>query len=68
MSEMVKIHLVVRRPPSEGDKSVRVEVPALPRVGDHVSHDKAGISGYVKDVMFWWDEKGKLRDIEVSLK
>lgn len=64
----LKFSIVKRGLPGK-EKSVRnVSAPALPRVGDHVSHDKSGVSGYVSDVMFWWDEDGKLRDIQVSLK
>ncbi|MCV0395459.1 MAG: hypothetical protein K5872_22185 [Rhizobiaceae bacterium] len=57
--------------PRQNDGSlptVDVDVPALPQIGGHVSHDAHdGISGYVKDVAFWWDEKGKLT-IAVQLK
>jgi hypothetical protein len=65
---MIKFTLLLRRNPRDGDLSVELEAPALPRVGDHISHDKSGIGGYVNDVTFWWDEKGKLRNIEVAIK
>lgn len=43
------------------------KVPALPRVGDHVSNDKKDFSGRVHSITFWWNEKGKLQ-IVANLK
>lgn len=59
--------------PAPNTKMVSVETPSLPRVGDHVSHEPSGMSGYVKRVSFWWDEKAKKpdalpTDIEVFLE
>lgn len=62
----IQITLNASRSPVD-QNLVKVKVPALPRIGDHVSHDKAGVSGTVTAVDFWWDEKGRLT-IEARLR
>ena len=48
-------------------QSVEVEIPALPRQGDHLGHDQSGVIGYVDNVMFWWPEDGGPCQVEVRL-
>lgn len=65
---MFKIHLVGARTNGGDVPSIHVEVPAVPACGDHVSYDPIdGLSGYVRSVSYWWDEKNELT-IEVQLK
>lgn len=65
---MFKVTIEGNRPTNGDVPTVDVNVPALPQIGGYVSHDAhPGISGYVRNVDFWWDEKGKLT-ITVQLK
>lgn len=64
---MIKFTLYLQAAPA-AQKSVSVEAPALPRIGEYISHDQAGIAGPVHSVQYWWDEAGKLRDIQVAVK
>lgn len=64
---MIKIDVKQRTGNGPDYKMYTVDVPALPRVGDHMASDKDGFSGYVKGVMFWWDEDGELT-IEAEIK
>lgn len=64
---MIEIDVKQRVDNGPNCKMYNLTVPALPRVGDHMSSDKDGFSGYVKGVMFWWDEAGELT-IEVEIK
>lgn len=66
-SSMFKITITGERT-MDGEPSVEVEVPFLPRVGDHISHDPSGISGSVKSAGFWWPEDGGPLQIEVRIK
>lgn len=56
----MKVTLKKRTPPDEPTKSIEVEMPCVPRVGDHVGHEPSAIDGYVHDVAFWWDDTGTL--------
>jgi hypothetical protein len=67
MSDLMKIRLVKENGTPTLKDAGLLEVPALPRVGDHVSHDPSGTSGYVKSVSFWWPEEGGPLTIEVRL-
>lgn len=64
---LIKFTLHLQAAPAE-QKSVEVEAPVLPRIGEYVSHDKSGIIGPVHSIQYWWDEKGKFRDVQVSVK
>ena len=64
---MVEIIIAGPRDDSGNEPSIEAEVPALPRVGDHISHDASGVSGYVRSVSFWWDESDNLT-IKVSVR
>lgn len=44
-----------------------VEIPAVPRIGEHLSSDRDGYSGYVTSVSYWQDETGEWT-IEVFIK
>lgn len=47
---------------------IKVQAPALPRVGDYFAHDKGRISGNVSQVMFVWDHAGNFTGIEVHIQ
>ncbi|UXN73355.1 hypothetical protein N8D56_21145 [Devosia sp. A8/3-2] len=64
---MIKFTLHLQTVPAD-QKSVEVEAPVLPRIGEYISHDKSGISGPVHSVQYWWDEVGKFHDVQVSVK
>lgn len=65
---MFKISIEAPRKNDGTVPTIEVEVPSVPREGEHVSHDQhEGISGYVRNVDYWWDESGKLT-ITVQLK
>lgn len=53
----------------DGQKWVHasMQVPALPRVGDHIHNEQVHLTGYVKDISFWWDADGVLL-ITVAIK
>jgi hypothetical protein len=65
---MFRITLTGKMQADGSEPTAEVYVPALPRIGDHVSHDLVeGLSGYVRNVDFWWDEEDVLT-ISVRLK
>lgn len=44
-----------------------VEIPAIPRTGEHLSSDRDGYSGTVQNVSYWQDETGEWT-IEIYIK
>lgn len=58
-----------RTGPTAGEpgKSVVVEMPCVPRVGEHFSHEASGVSGYVAEVDYWFPE-GQADSLSVSIR
>ncbi len=65
---MVKVTLAGPREADGSEKTIDVEVPIVPRVDEYISHDPSGLSGTVRNVMYWWPEDGGDLQIEVRVR
>lgn len=65
---MIKVELCQIIIGTPETKSVTVEIPALPPVGAHISHEPSGVNGYVEAVTFYWPENDEPLEIVVRLK
>lgn len=59
--------ITVKRWNGQEWQTAKMPTPFLPRVGDYLDHDQSKITGYVREISFWWDENGKL-EILVAVK
>jgi hypothetical protein len=48
-------------------RTAKMQTPFLPRVGDYIDYEPCPVTGYVRDVSFWWDKDAKL-EIVVAIK